>query len=53
MSSLKKIKDYRKSTLNEDSINDYEMLYIERDTAELINFQSTINLFSEKSQKRL
>lgn len=54
MSSLKKIKDYRRSTLSGDRLNDYAMLYIERDTAELIDLQTTINIFSEKkSQKRL
>lgn len=52
MSSLKKIKDYRRSTLSEDRLNDYAMLYIERDTAELIDLQSTIKIFSEKKARK-
>lgn len=52
MSSLKKIKDYRRSVLSEDRLNNYAILYIERDTAELIDLKSIIKLFSEKKARK-
>jgi hypothetical protein len=49
----KKIKDYRGSTLSENRFNDYAMFYIERDTAELIDLQSTNKFFSEKKPENV
>lgn len=52
MSALKVIKEYRRSTLVEDTLNDFGILFIERSVANKINLDSTIDVFYLVSRRR-
>lgn len=52
MSSLKRIKEHRRATLTEETLNEYSILYIERSVANKINLDSTIEIFAEQKARR-
>lgn len=52
ISALKVIKEYRRSTLVEDTLNDFGILFIERSVANKINLDSTIEVFAEQKARR-
>ncbi|XP_043262464.1 uncharacterized protein LOC122403172 [Colletes gigas] len=52
MSSLKRIKEYRRATLAEETLNDFSMLYIEKAVANKIDLYSTIEIFAEQKARR-
>lgn len=52
MSSLKIVKEYRRASLSEDTLNDYCILYIERSVTNLLNLDSAMEVFAEQKARR-
>ncbi|XP_043263016.1 uncharacterized protein LOC122403525 [Colletes gigas] len=52
MNSLKRIKEYRRATLAEETLNDFSILYIEKAVANKIDLYSTIEIFAEQKARR-
>ena len=51
-SSLKRLKTYLRSTLEQDRLNSLAILAIENDITQSLNYDHVINLFAEKKARR-
>lgn len=52
MSSLKIIKEYRRASLAEDTLNNFSILYVERAVANTLNLDSAMEVFAERKARR-
>ena len=52
MSALKYVKNYRRATLGDKNLNNYEILFFEKSFASDIDVESTIKIFAEKKARR-
>lgn len=52
MSSLKIFKEYRRTSLAQDTLNNFCILYIERSFANSLNLNSAMEVFAERKARR-
>ena len=52
-SVLKRLKNYLRSTIGQQRLNDLAILAIERDLAKLLNYESVVDIFMRQSPRRI